>query len=187
MKNTKEQGFISKKIDKYRKNKTDKTRVYDRDLAEEMAYAELPYRDKAASKRKVGDAVLKQMWQNWPDLKGDRTVTSGDVAERLDNQVSKPQIESSIAGALSEVANDAYKKAPRSTSDKGLQRHEQRSRDIRDTDPSEVPYRTAQNVGYKLQDQAEELTQKGILVAEAIQQQAQAAESDTNQQHTAKQ
>jgi len=162
-----EKGPIGRTVDQWRERRADKTRVHDKALAEDMARAELPFRDAASIKKRIGKALVRASWAN--SIRGKATVTSTDLSHRTKGKYPEQEVDGVVSEGVKAVADKFGNTQPLSMSVRGLDRHTAREKAIRETLPTAVPNALAQKVGHELQDNAAHLVEQGIKQAEVLQ------------------
>ncbi len=167
----------NKIIDRYQKKRTDKTRVHDKALAEDMAYAEKPYRDAALAQKEIGMAAVGEVWSRYPDTTGTERVSVSDVAQRTDH--NEDDIAHVLTRGSRSLAHDLYVKADKTHPYRKLKKVRNQAAEIFSVDPDDMSMSQAQQIGHHLVDKVSQTTvESGIKAAEIVQQrQERSAES----------
>jgi len=163
-------GIIGNKIDQIRETRANKTRVHDKELALDMAYAEKPYREKAAQQKKIGRTLVSLMWDKYPDVRGSKTIDIVDVVDALGDTYTRPSVERTVLNGALVVAEDLRKKQDTVQSERRFNALGDRIQNLHILDPNAIPHKEAQLIGYKLQDDiAHRTIEQGIIAGERIQ------------------
>ena len=145
-----EKGPISRRLDNRKLKKSNETRIHDPAKAVEMAYAEKPHRERAIQQRKVGKALVGQVWANYPNFDRSKVVTASEIADRINGEISEADITAhnreGIADLRKRIANRT------ATSERSAERRQAKVNALVQVDPSAIPNNLAQGVGYELQD-----------------------------------
>lgn len=137
-------------LEKRKIEKSNETRIHDPAKAEEMAYAEKPHREKAIQQRKVGKALVKQTWANYPNFDKEKVITAAEVADRTKGEISDADI---VARSQEGIVDLRTRVSSRTaTSERSAERRQNRVDELTQTNPAAIPDHLAQKVGYELQD-----------------------------------
>lgn len=161
-----EKGLIGKKIDQLRENRADRTRIHDPAKAEEMAYAEKPHRERAIQQRKVGKALVKQVWENYPNFDRSKVITTEEISTRTNGEISDADIVARTHEGIADLRNRVASR--KVTSERGYERRQNKVDELTQVNPAAIPNHLAQRVGYELQDvSARKSTEAADAAAEA--------------------
>lgn len=145
-----------------------------------MAKSELPYRNKARAQRDIGKSLVSLVWGKYPDLRGNKKITTQEVGYETGGEFSDTKIVATVREGIHGVAKDYDNKQPFPMTDRGIDRQLGRVKEIRNTDPTALPHDLAGSVGYRLQDDAMDTVKLGISKAEAIQKAAESGKQNEN-------
>lgn len=163
-------NIVGNAFNQIRETRANKTRVHDKELALDMAYAEKPYREKAAQQKKIGRTLVSLMWDKYPAIKGPKTISIADVFDTIGDAYSQPTVERIVLDGALAVADDLRKKQDSAQSERRFYALGDRIHGLQILDPTAIPHKEAQVIGYKLQDEiAQQTIQQGIIAGEKIQ------------------